>query len=226
LSHSIKSLGIIAAVEAEVADILADQYYAWGKKGTIYVSKKFPLRLIVSHIGKANAAFALGRIIDDVSHVLMMGTSGGLGNEKVGSMYLSTEFVEHDMDATGLGTPAGVTPFSDMKTFVITPTSVEYSAEVVAAAKQAGLDLSLGRTMSGDQFINDRAVAEAKRERFGVQLVDMESAAVAKICVRYGRPMLAVRYITDNADHEAHLSWQENVKISSGLMDSILKHLL
>lgn len=225
MSHSIKSLGIIAAVQAEVADILSNPLYQWHEENGIYVSKKFPMRLIVSHIGKANAAFALGRIINDVSHVLMLGTSGALGHEKVGTMYLSTEFVEHDMDATGLGTPAGVTPFSEMKSFVITSSDAAYSAQVVAAAKQSGVNLTLGRTMSGDQFINDSVLAKAKRDKFGVQLVDMESAAVAKICVRYGRPMVAVRYITDNADHEAHLSWQENVKISSGLMNSILKHL-
>lgn len=226
MSPLIKQLGVIAAIEAEVGDILTDNFYDWQKEDEMYISKKYPLRLIISHIGKANAAFALGRIIKDVSHVLILGTSGGLGQEKIGSMYLSNEFVEHDMDATGLGTPAGITPFSEMKDFVIASSGSEYTAQAVTAAKQAGINLTFGRTMSGDQFVNDVELAKMKREKFSAQLVDMESAAVAKICVRYGRPMLAIRYITDNANHEAHLSWKENLRISSGLMHSFLKHFI
>ena len=82
-----------------------------------------------------------------------------------------------------------------------------------------------GRTISGDQFLNNAEVSAAKRNLFTAQLVDMESASVAKICIKENKPFMALRYVTDNANHEAHTSWEENVKKSSVLFNQILEKI-
>jgi len=219
-------LGIIIAVREEAAAILANTAYQWQKDETgLYRSKIKNIILSVCGIGKAHTAFALGQMFNEVSEVIMFGTSGGLGREKIGALYLCTEFAEHDMDATGLGIPAGITPFSGMESPIISFTNPETIQRIQAVCLTENLPLNTGRTISGDLFIHDPAIAQEKSKLFGAQLVDMESAAAAKICMSRQKPFCAVRYITDNADHNATASWQENVQISSGYFDRILFNL-
>ena len=225
--HLNKALGIIVAVRDEVKDILENPFFAWKEEGkNIYHCSQFNIWLVISGIGKANASCALGRIIDKVGEVWIVGTSGGLGNEETGSMYISTEFVEHDMDASGLGFPKGVTPFSEMKEFVIKHPSVNTANTIETVCTTLKIPVNYGRTMSGDQFINDSELVKRKKMEFGVHIVDMESAAVAKICQREGIPVLALRTISDNANHEAGDHWVEFVKLSSKNMNLILQHLV
>ncbi len=222
-----KSLGIIVALYDEAKDILENKFFQWEVLGKdIYYSYRFEIWLIISGIGKANASFALGRMLEHVTEVWILGTSGGLGNETIGSMYLSTEFVEHDMDATGLGFAKGVTPLSEMTQYLICNPPNDSVNALIRACADLEIKLFNGRTMSGDQFICHPEVVEQKKSDFGVHIVDMESAAVAKICQREGIPVLALRTISDNANHEATNNWNENVKQSSRYMNKILQYLL
>ncbi|MDR1453535.1 MAG: 5'-methylthioadenosine/S-adenosylhomocysteine nucleosidase [Candidatus Margulisbacteria bacterium] len=219
-------LGVIIAVRDEAAAILASAAYGWVKEGDgAYYSAAKKIILKVCGIGKANAAFALGQIFDRVDEVIMFGTSGGLGQEKIGDLYLCAEFVEHDMLATTLGVEPGVTPFSGMKSAVISCANPKTLQKIREICQRENLPLKIGRTLSGDQFIHSKELAEAKAAQYGGQLVDMESAAAAKICQRLKKPFCALRYITDNADHKAPASWQENVKISAGYFEQVLRAL-
>lgn len=218
--------GIIIAVREEAAAILANSAYQWQKdQGDLYRSDVKNIILAVCGIGKAHTAFALGQMFGEVSEVIMFGTSGGLGQEKIGTLYLCTEFVEHDMDVTGLGVPAGITPFSGMTSPIISFSNPETTSRIEKICLAEDLPLNTGRTISGDYFIHDQITAQAKASQFGAQLADMESAAAAKICMLRKKPFCAVRYISDNADHNAAVSWPEDVKISAGYFDRILGKL-
>ncbi|GBR77406.1 nucleoside phosphorylase [Candidatus Termititenax dinenymphae] len=220
------SLGVIIAVKDEAAAVLADAAYQWQKlSAQIYFSKPRNIYLNVCGIGKANAAFALGQIFDKAAEFIMFGTSGGLGQEKIGSLYLCSEFVEHDMSATTLGVEPGVTPFSGMSSAVIACPLQDTLDQITKICQTENLELHTGRTLSGDQFIHSKELADSKSALFGGQLCDMESAAVAKVCQHYQKPFCAVRYITDNADHNAPASWQENVKTSADYFNRILLKL-
>lgn len=236
---SSRKLGIIAAVELEVQDILKNPVFAWqnpstlrqaqcnASSGTIkhYVSPH-GVELVVSGIGKVNATYGLSKIITNVDEVLMIGTSGGLGQQQIGSVYLSTEFYEHDMDASGLGVAKGVTPFSWMKEAMLANADPESVSRIYYAFSKLNVPLNVGVTISGDQFLQDPAVVAEKVKLFKGDLVDMESAAVAKICIQEKKPFMALRYVSDNANHEAHTSWFEEVHKSSAIMNSVLSVLL
>jgi adenosylhomocysteine/aminodeoxyfutalosine nucleosidase len=220
------NLGVIIAVRDEAAAILASAAYGWVKQDDgSYYSKARKIILNVCSIGKANTAFALGQIFDRVDEVIMFGTSGGLGQEKIGDLYLCAEFVEHDMLATTLGVEPGVTPFSGMASAVISCPNPATLQKIQEICRQENLPLKIGRTLSGDQFIHDKELAQTKAAQYGGQLVDMESAAAAKICQRLQKPFCALRYITDNADYNATTSWQENVKISAGYFERVLAQI-
>ena len=217
------STGIFFAVYDEAAAILKDPFYEWEKNGMAWSSKRFALSLVVSGIGKAFASFAAHPLISRHERILIMGTSGGLADEKVGSVYLVDEFIEYDMDATGLGFALGVTPFSGMKSEVISNAGDAYRSAVQAAADAAGVGLTKGRAISGDRFVSDPAVSKRLEKDLGASVVDMESAAVAKLCWREKRGVLALRYVSDNANHDSATDWQTNVVRSSAVFNEILK---
>ncbi len=220
-----KKLGILAAVPDEVKSIINNPKFKWEKIKTNFYKSPQNIYLIMSEIGKAYAVHAVSQLLPLCDEILMLGTSGGLGDEEVGSLYISTEFVEHDMDATGLGCPPGVTPFSKMKNAVLSNPNLETVNFFKDTLQSMKLRFHEGRTISGDQFLNNAEVSTAKRNLFKAQLVDMESASVAKICIKENKTFMALRYVTDNANHEAHTSWEENVKKSSVLFNQILEKI-
>ena len=125
------------------------------------------------------------------------------------------------------GFPAGVTPFSTMKESRIDGASEAYLETLRAAAVRAGIEPREGSIISGDQFICSREVNDTKRDPFAADLVDMESAAIAKICAtKLDMQVAAVRFVTDNANHEAAGHWQENVARSAVVFNAILKEYL
>ncbi|HBD93878.1 MAG: hypothetical protein A2015_11680 [Spirochaetes bacterium GWF1_31_7] len=222
-----KRIGLIIAVKDEASKIIADHRYKWIKdENNIYTSNAFPISLYICGIGKAYAVYGLSKILNNSDIILSMGTSGGLGNETIGSIYIVNEFVEHDMNVAGLGFEEGVTPFCGMKSPVISRCSEETTIFIENSIKKSELNYTFGRTISGDTFICDSATTEKKRTLFKAQLVDMESAAIAKIIAsETNKDMIAVRFITDNANHEAAGNWQENVKQSAVLFNTILLNL-
>ncbi len=220
-------LGVIIAVYDEAKQILDDKFYEWIKTGDEYYSQKYDIHLCVTGIGKVYASYGFTKMEDKVDKILILGTSGGLDDEKVGSLYLVTEFVEHDMDVTGLGFEPGLTPFSPMKSPVIKHISPDYENSVKDALKRCGIDYQTGRLISGDLLIHKDDVRILKKELFGAKLVDMESAAVAKLCMtKSKKDVAAVRYISDNASHEAAAQWGENVKKSAFIFNDILKEFI
>ncbi len=220
------NLGLIIAVPDEAKDILSNDIFGWQEvKPNLFVSQNYNLRLILGGVGKVNAAFALAQIIDDCDTIFTIGTAGGMGSEPVGSIYIATEFVEHDMDASGLGVPVGVTPYAEDQDHIISSCNSTVTKNLEAVMKANDIAINYGRMISGDQFIADPVLSTQKREIFQASMVDMESAGVAKLCKRAGKNILTIRYISDNANHDSGIDWVENVKRSSTIMNNILTEL-
>jgi adenosylhomocysteine nucleosidase len=218
------NLGIIAALQPEVQDLLNNPVFKWQQvdKG-VYKSAVKNIHLVISGIGKAFAVYALSKVIHKVDTILIIGTSGGLNDEKIGCLYLSTEFVEHDMDGSGLGFAKGVTPLSEIKDVVFSYYTEDTVLKLQNICTELGIEIYSGRTISGDQFLIDPQSVQEKKTLFNAHLVDMESAAIAKICVYEKREVIALRYISDNANHDSKIDWNENVKKSSYLSNRILE---
>ena len=227
-----RRLGAVIAMPQEAADILADARFAWTQTGRdAWTSGAYPLKLELSGVGKVFASWACASLAADCDLILGMGTSGGLRAEPVGSRWLAAEFVEHDMEAAGIGYEPGVTPFARMAGPVIRAVGPETLALAEAAAAAAGLAVSRARVASGDAFIADPQRAHALAERTGAQLCDMESAAIAKLCAFRCGPggskdggveFFAFRSVSDNADHQAARSWAEQVKSAAADFDAFL----
>ena len=111
-------LGIIGAMDVEVAEVKEAMQDVEVKtmagmdfyKGTLRGKEAVVVR---SGIGKVNAAVCTQILVDHygVDAVINTGIAGSLRNEiEIGDVVLSTDTVQHDMDATGFGYPVGQIP--------------------------------------------------------------------------------------------------------------------
>ena len=114
-------LGIIGAMDEEVAKIKEQMEDVETKqiasmeflKGTV---KGHPVVVVRSGIGKVNAAMCT-QILADIYHVdavINTGIAGSLNADiNIGDIVLSTDALEHDMDAVAFGYPVGQFPRMD-----------------------------------------------------------------------------------------------------------------
>lgn len=154
------------------------------------------IEVVYCGVGKINAAIALTEELTQyqvhrqpMPLVLNFGSAGSR-RFPAGAMVACHEFVQRDMDVSGLGFELGVTPYD----------------EVPARLSFAPLfpHLPAGVCGSGDSFATREVAMECA-------VVDMEAYALAKVCWRHQAPFACVKYVTDGADHGAADDWQENV---------------
>lgn len=224
-----KTIAIVFAMEREARATLADPRFAWEAEGDIWLSRRYPMRLALSGVGKVLASWALSRVAGGASLALSLGTSGGLDEGAPGGCRLVSEFVEYDMDVSSLGLERGVTPSAGMSGPVIRTASEGTLVLARRAADAAGVAYREARAASGDRFLSDASAARALRESTGASVVDMECAALAKLCLLrakdpLGKPLefLAYRAVSDKADEDAGASFESLVDGQSLVFDAIL----
>lgn len=207
-------IGIIGAMEEEVAALkekmnisgvlqkASMEFY----KGTLQGKQVVVVR---SGIGKVNAGLCTQILIDlfDVKKVINTGIAGSLDARiNIGDIVISTEAVQHDMDATQFGYPVGQIP--RMETF-----GFPADEEMVRAAKEAcekvnpEIRVFSGRVVTGDQFIASREIKDRIKESFGGLCTEMEGAAIAQAAWLNKVPFVIIRAISDKADDSAEMDY-------------------
>lgn len=189
---------------AEVCTVAGMDFY----KGTIDGKDVVVVR---SGIGKVNAAVCCQILADryHVDAVVNTGIAGSLRAEiNIGDIVLSSDALQHDMDATGFGYPVGVIP--QMETSVFSG-----DAALIEAARKScekvnpETGVHIGRVVSGDQFISDKAKKKWLTGTFAGYCTEMEGAAIAQTAYLNGIPFLIIRAISDKADDSAEMDYEE-----------------
>ena len=138
-------------------------------------------------VGKINATYNLVKLIHRYkpSIVINYGTAGAIKKELLGIVEC-TKFYQRDMDVRGLlDLKLGETPYDNINEII-----------------NSNDGYSCG---TGDSFVDNKIDIE-------VDLVDMESYALAKVCKLDGIEFRCFKYISDNADNNAQSDWIENCK--------------
>lgn len=163
-------------------------------------------RLFVSGIGKVNAAAATQRAIDaGATEVWNVGVAGGLGVEILG-VYEIGRAVEYDFDLSEVnGTSVGV---HDER---LTPYFVLQSKGLFPAK-------TLG---SGDHFTESEAETALLRH-LGVEIRDMEGAAIAHVCEANKIPFTSIKAITDLIGAGAVSDFRRNLPLALARLDAAL----
>lgn len=172
--------------------------------------------LTKSGIGKVNAAIACSLLINNhhPDCIINTGSAGSLHPDlKLGDTVIADKLSYHDVDTLAFGYEFGQVP--GMPHFYFSDKSL------IEISKQCVLDdgehkAIVGLITSSDSFIADKSATDAICTHFNeVCAVDMESTAIAQVCHQFNMPFVAVRSISDSADHSANMSFEEFLPIAS-----------
>lgn len=214
-----KRIGIIGAMEEEVAILQSEmQETAVEHKGGLafHVGSWQGKEIVAVRcgIGKVNAALCAQILADcyDVGLLINTGVAGGLAQElEVGDIVVSTEALQHDMDATGFGYELGVIPRMECSCFPAQKELVELALEVCREVNP-GIQAAAGRVLSGDQFISSEEKKQWLADTFGGACAEMEGAAIAQAAYQNKIPYVILRGISDKAGADAEVTYEEFVE--------------
>ena len=207
-------LGIIGAMDEEVAKIKEkmDNVKVMSKAAMDFYEGTLNGKDVVvvrSGIGKVNAAMCTQILADQylVEAVINTGIAGSLNAQiDIGDIVLSTDTLEHDMDAVAFGYPLGQIPRMDTLSFKADD-RLRKLAKKVCQEVVPEVSVFEGRVVSGDQFVSDRKKKDWLVENFGGYCTEMEGAAIAHTAYLNGIPFLIIRAISDKADDSASMDY-------------------
>ncbi|MBM6940304.1 5'-methylthioadenosine/adenosylhomocysteine nucleosidase [Limosilactobacillus coleohominis] len=206
--------GIICAMPEELKELLEHienvnekeigdkKYYS----GTI---SNQSVVLVESGIGKVEAGITTEHLITDFDAdvVINSGSAGGIGkNQHVGDIVISTETAYHDVDARTFDYDYGQLPGQPARF----EASKKWGEALAKAGEKTGLNIEKGLIVSGDQFVASKEAIEKIKKFFPDALsAEMEGAAVGQVANDHHVPYVVVRAMSDTADEDAGVSFDE-----------------
>ncbi len=161
-------------------------------------------------IGKVFAALCTEAMILRFSPrvIINSGVAGTLSELSIGQIAVADEVVQHDMDTTAFGDPAGLISGLDL---VYIPTDAAASALLSDCVRAEGVPYRRGTIASGDRFVAAESEKLRIRTLFDtpehhVLACEMEGAAVGQVCHVNRVPYSILRAISDGGDEQAAAS--------------------
>lgn len=209
-------LGIIGAMMEEVAQLkeIMEQPEVTSVAGMDFYKGKISGKEVVvvrSGVSKVNAAVCTQILIDrfGVDAIINTGIAGSLRAEiNIGDIVLSTDAVQHDVDAVTFGYRLGQIPQMDTFAFPADGRLIQLAKECCQRVNQ-DISVHAGRVLTGDQFISDKDKKRWIAETFDGYCTEMEGAAIAQTAYLNQVPYLIVRSISDKADDSAQMDYDE-----------------
>ncbi|EOI3486733.1 5'-methylthioadenosine/S-adenosylhomocysteine nucleosidase [Cronobacter malonaticus] len=182
--------------------------------------------LLKSGIGKVSAAMGATLLLEHCKPdvIINTGSAGGLAPSlKVGDIVVSEEVRYHDADVTAFGYEYGQ--------MAGCPAAFKADEKLIAAAQETIEKLNLhavrGLVVSGDAFINGSVNLAKIRHNFPQAIaVEMEATAIGHVCHNFGVPFVVVRAISDVADQQSHLSFEEFLAVAAKQSSLMVETLL
>lgn len=207
-------IGIIGAMEEEVEllkekmtdTVIIEKAGMKFVKGTLKGQTAVVVR---SGIGKVNAGICTQILADEfqVEAVINTGIAGSLKAEiNIGDIVLSTDTMQHDVDAREFGYPLGQIPRMETLTF-LADEKLRKLAKEVCEEVNPDIQVFEGRVASGDQFVADKETKEKIIENTQAYCTEMEGAAIGQAAYLNKIPYLVIRAISDKADDSAHVDY-------------------
>ncbi|CDT79078.1 5'-methylthioadenosine/S-adenosylhomocysteine nucleosidase [Vibrio coralliirubri] len=214
-------IGIIGAMEQEVAILKAaiSDITEVNKGGCTFFSGQLygvDVVLLQSGIGKVAAAVGTSILLSEYQPdvVLNTGSAGGFDSTlNLGDVVISTEVRHHDADVTAFGYEIGQMAGQ--------PAAFKADDNLMAVAEQALAQMEDKHAVRGLICTGDAFVCTAERQEFirkhfpSVVAVEMEASAIAQACHQFQVPFVVVRAISDVADKESPMSFEEFLPLAA-----------
>lgn len=224
-------IGIIGAMQEEIEILKGDMQELQTEKiahveifkGNLYGKD---VVLMQSGIGKVNAAICATLLIQEYQPEMIIntGSAGGLGATlAVGDIVISQSVLHHDVVATAFGYELGQVPGMPAR-YLADEKLIEYTQQAI---ENNNLKAHIGLIVSGDSFIGSSEQKQEILVNFKESLaVEMEAAAVAQTCHQFEVPFIITRAISDLANGEAEMSFEEFLKVACVSSSKIVKSLI
>lgn len=214
-------LGIIGAMEQEVT-LLKQAITGMkqtAKAGCTFFSGQLngvDVVLLQSGIGKVAAAVGTTILLDQhqPDFVINTGSAGGFDPTlNLGDVVISTEVRHHDADVTAFGYEMGQMA-GQPASFAADPRLMDIAEK--ALSQMDGQHAVRGLVCTGDAFICSSERQAFIRQHFpSVVAVEMEASAIAQVCHQFKVPFVVVRAISDVADKESPMSFDEFLPLAA-----------
>ena len=211
-NDSEERVGVIGAMEVEVRTLKESMSVDYTKTVAgmdFYVGKLDDCNVVIvqSGMGKVNAGICAQILINEfkVTAIINTGAAGSLDNRlDIGDFVVSTDAVQHDFDASPISYQKGEVPYTGKISFEADKGLREKAVKAITECTK-DVKYMEGRVCTGDQFITNRDELDVIKQKYPEGLaVDMESAAIAQVCLLWNVPMLSFRIISDTPGVKAH----------------------
>lgn len=206
-----KPIGIIGAMQAEVAALIADMAEPNTEiiSGITFVSGRIegrPVVVATCGIGKVFAAICAEAMIlrYHPAMILNTGVAGTLSDLTIGQIAIANQVVQHDMDTSPIGDPVGLLSGINK---VYLPCNPDMVKTLTVCAASCGQTAKVGTIASGDQFVADSATKTRITAAFSAIACEMEGAAIGHVCYVNDLPFCVVRAISDGGDEAANTDY-------------------
>jgi adenosylhomocysteine nucleosidase len=214
-------IGIIGAMEQEVSILkqAIENCQEVSKAGCTFFSGQLngvDVVLLQSGIGKVAAAVGTTVLLDEYQPdvVINTGSAGGFDSTlNLGDVVISTEVRHHDADVTAFGYEIGQMAGQ--------PAAFTADAKLMDVAEKALSQMEGKHAVRGLICTGDTFVCTAERQAFirqhfpSVIAVEMEASAIAQACHQFKVPFVVVRAISDVADKESPMSFEEFLPLAA-----------
>jgi adenosylhomocysteine nucleosidase len=168
---------------------------------------------LMTGVGPVEAAVVLSATLAMLHHegrlphlVVSLGSAGSATLEQT-EIYQATSVRYRDMDASPLGFQKGATPFLDLP--VVVP-----------------LSLSIPGVKSATLSTGANIVSGAMYQAIDADMVDMETFAVLRACMRYSVPLIGLRGISDGKEELKHVGdWTEYLHVIDLKLAAVIDQL-
>ena len=151
--------------------------------------------------------------------IINTGVAGGMDTKvKVCDIVVSDEVLPHDHELRLLN---DYPPYNGI--FKADEKLISIACEV---CKEKNIDSHIGRVVSGEAFISSSEVKNAICEKFSPLAVDMETSAIGHCAFMNKMPFVSIRCISDNADDEGVMSFDEFEKIAAKRVAEVVLEMI
>ena len=178
--------------------------------------------LVCCGVGKVNAACCTQIVIDkfNVDCIINTGIAGGLHNDvNICDVVISKEITHHDVSKAQM-----ISCFPNKEYFEADKELIEIAMR--ACELSCNTNYHLGRIVSGESFISDRYLKKQIIKDYEPHCVEMEGSAIGHVSYINKIPFVVIRSISDNADEEAHMSYESFERIAAEQSAGIILNMI
>lgn len=218
-----KKIGIIAAMNEEMQEIKnimknIEEKNIFNLKIFLGIIEDKECVLVECGIGKVNAARTTQILIDnfEIEFIINIGTAASTTDKlNITDVVIGKSLVQHDFDITAFGHEKGY--ITGVGRYINSDRTLLKRCEEVMnfIDTDNSYNVHVGTIASGDLFCTDKKVADNIYKEFGAICVEMESAAVAQICMLDNIPFIIIRSISDTPNGNNNIDFDEYLKIAS-----------